>query len=125
MAATAQLNVRMDTELKASGDAALASLGVTPSEAVRGLWRLAAEHEGRPDALQVLLFPDQAASEQDARVQDRERKLALATAGLELYPSMCEKLGAAASDGEDVPSDDELEEYAYAEKYGDFMGWTS
>ena len=125
MAATAQLNVRMDAELKASGDAALASLGVTPSEAVRDLWRLAAEHEDRPDTLRALLFPGPADVEQDARVRARERKLALAAAGLELYPSMCEKLGAAASDGANVPSDDELEECAYAEKYGDFMGWSA
>ena len=37
-AATSQLNVRMDAELRAAGDAALERVGVTPAEAVRALW---------------------------------------------------------------------------------------
>lgn len=33
-----QMNVRMDRQLKEAGDAVLASLGMTPSQAVRALW---------------------------------------------------------------------------------------
>lgn len=43
MAATAQLNVRLDPELKKAGDEALASIGLTPSQAIRALWERAAE----------------------------------------------------------------------------------
>lgn len=35
---SAQMNVRMDRQLKEAGDAVLASLGMTPSQAVRALW---------------------------------------------------------------------------------------
>lgn len=43
MGTIGQLNVRMDSELKADGTAALASIGLTPTEAVRALWQRAAE----------------------------------------------------------------------------------
>ena len=33
-----QMNVRMDRQLKEAGDAVLAHLGMTPSQAVRALW---------------------------------------------------------------------------------------
>ena len=39
---TAQLNVRMDKALKEAGDAALSSIGLSPSDAVRALWHKAA-----------------------------------------------------------------------------------
>ncbi|SCH80791.1 addiction module antitoxin%2C RelB/DinJ family [uncultured Collinsella sp.] len=39
MAAT-QMNIRMDAALKESGNAALARLGYTPSQAVRALWEV-------------------------------------------------------------------------------------
>ena len=38
----AQINVRLDADLKRSGDAALSRAGLTPSQAVRALWQLAA-----------------------------------------------------------------------------------
>lgn len=41
-ALTAQINVRLDAELKAAGDRALAEAGFTPSKAVRILWEKAA-----------------------------------------------------------------------------------
>ncbi|MEY8437056.1 type II toxin-antitoxin system RelB/DinJ family antitoxin [Atopobiaceae bacterium 24-176] len=39
--ATAQMNVRIDQDLKARGDGALANLGVSPTQAVRWLWEQA------------------------------------------------------------------------------------
>ncbi len=39
---TAQINVRMNKEEKERGDAALASIGYTASEAIRALWSRAA-----------------------------------------------------------------------------------
>lgn len=36
--ATAQINVRLDRALKEAGDAELARLGISPSQAVRALW---------------------------------------------------------------------------------------
>ena len=51
MGTSAQLNVRTDPLLKAAGDAGLADIGFSPSEAVRALWTLAARR-GK-DAMQV------------------------------------------------------------------------
>ena len=41
---TVQMNTRLDSELKARGDAALANCGYSPSEAVRLLWGFAARN---------------------------------------------------------------------------------
>ena len=37
---TAQINVRLDRELKEAGDRGLARRGISPSQAVRALWRV-------------------------------------------------------------------------------------
>ncbi len=51
MVATAQLNVRLEQSLKQSGDAVLARHGVSPSEAVRGLWHFMAANQQLPAIL--------------------------------------------------------------------------
>lgn len=51
-AATAQLNVRMDSRLRAAGDAVLERVGVTPADVVRALWAKIAD--GVQDCEQVL-----------------------------------------------------------------------
>ena len=38
MSAMAQLNIRMEPQLKAAGDEVLARLGITPTQLVRALW---------------------------------------------------------------------------------------
>lgn len=54
----AQLNVRIPRALKDAGDAALASVGVSPSEAVRALWEKASGRgEGLSQAMQLLFSP--------------------------------------------------------------------
>ena len=50
MAAT-QMNTRIDSGLKAQGDAALAELGYSPSEAVRLMWGFAARNRHNRSAL--------------------------------------------------------------------------
>ena len=50
--ATSQLNVRMNTELRAAGDAVLERMGVTPAEVVRALWAKIAR--GAQDCEQAL-----------------------------------------------------------------------
>ena len=52
----AQINVRLDADLKRSGDAALSRAGMTPSQAVRALWQLAASLADRPGALEDILL---------------------------------------------------------------------
>ena len=50
-----QMNVRIDRELKREGDAALATVGYTPSQAVRALWENAVRLRRNPDALRNYL----------------------------------------------------------------------
>ena len=53
-----QLNVRMPRALKDAGDAALASVGVSPSEAIRALWERASDRgEGLSQAMRLLFSP--------------------------------------------------------------------
>ena len=43
-----QMNVRIDRQLKEAGDAVLAHLGMTPSQAVRELWQYLTENGHMP-----------------------------------------------------------------------------
>ena len=45
-----QMNVRIDRQLKEAGDAVLAHLGMTPSQAVRELWQYLIENGHMPVA---------------------------------------------------------------------------
>ena len=57
MAATVQLNVRIDKDLKSSGDAALALIGLSPTKAVRALWEKAARRGKDLEEVAALLSP--------------------------------------------------------------------
>ena len=77
----AQINVRLDADLKRSGDAALSRAGMTPSQAVRALWQLAASLADRPGALEDILLPSRARAEQREREKAAKRKLELMDQG--------------------------------------------
>ena len=47
--ATAQLNVRIDANLKASGDAVLERNGVSAVQIIRATWQYLADHQRLPD----------------------------------------------------------------------------
>ena len=56
----AQMNIRMSRSVKEAGDAALASVGFTPSEVVRTIWEKAA-HRGKDleDVVRLLAPSDE------------------------------------------------------------------
>ena len=64
----AQMNVRIDEELKREGDAAFAKLGLTPSQAARSVWRLAASYADAPEKLAELISLG-ASAEDDERAR--------------------------------------------------------
>lgn len=120
--ASAQINVRLDANLKRTGDAALSSAGMTPSQAVRALWQLAASLADRPGALQDILSPDRARAEQHEREKAARRKLGLIDQGSQLFAIACRESGI------DMPKaqptgDEELKRNAYADRYGEEMSW--
>lgn len=63
----AQINVRLDADLKRSGDAALSRAGMTPSQAVRALWQLAASLADAPVCSRIPACPVSARTEQRER----------------------------------------------------------
>lgn len=55
-----QMNVRIDGDLKAQGDAVFAKTGLTPSDVVRAVWTYAVEHQEAPAIVkQALDSPQQ------------------------------------------------------------------
>lgn len=120
--ASAQINVRLDADLKRSGDAALSSAGITPSQAVRALWQLAASLADRPGALQDILSPGRARAEQRGREKAAKHKLELIDQGSQLFAAACREseidLAKVRPSG-----DEELKRNAYADRYGEEMSW--
>ena len=51
--ATAQLNVRLDADLKAAGDEVLGRLGVSSVQVVRDTWGYIVDHQKLPDFIQA------------------------------------------------------------------------
>lgn len=121
-AATAQINVRLDAELKRNGDAALSASGMTPSQAVRSLWELASSMADRPGALCDILQPGQAKEEQRERRRAAKRKLALIDQGSTLFAAACSGAGIDTAGAMSL-DDEDLKRAAYAECYGDEMSW--
>ena len=114
-----RINVRIDRELKRSGDEALLEAGITPSEAIRGLWELDVRLKEKPGALRAALFPKTDGELEDA-AQRRQAAVARARAGQSVIEdarrAACispEAVAAAAGVG-----DDEL----YAEALFDYPG---
>lgn len=88
------MNTRIDAQLKAEGDAALASAGYSPSQAVRAVWTWAAAHEHDPAAIDDFLGNAiQSAAEQRAR--EHGRKASLVQSGQDLARGMLAELGLA------------------------------
>ncbi|MDB1866491.1 hypothetical protein PMX26_08660 [Collinsella aerofaciens] len=118
----AQINVRLDADLKRSGDAALSSAGITPSQAVRALWQLAASLADRPGALQDILSPGRARAKQREREKAAKHKLELIDQGSQLFAAVCRESGIDLARVQ--PSgNEELKRNAYADRYGEEMSW--
>lgn len=79
----AQVNARIDAELKEAGDAALAAAGLTPTQAVRMLWSLAVRYQDEPERLHEALDPDSAAPSAD-EMAERRRKIEAVRRGASL-----------------------------------------
>lgn len=103
----AQMNVRMDSALKASGDAALAQAGYTPSAAVRALWAFAATHATTPQEITALLDSAESAAKDEAGDRAAHR-LALVEGGPHAIASFMQRFSAGApvaSNGHEADDD--------------------
>ena len=86
MAATVQLNTRIDPTLKERGDAVFARAGLTSSEVVRAVWEYAANTQTVPEC--VL----------ERRDKDREAHLKAIEEGAGMLRRMAEEMGIHLSD---------------------------
>ena len=86
---TAQINVKLDRDLKLAGDTALLEAGSNPSEAVRNLWIAVSERGEKRDAVLKLLDPAAAPTE-DVEVA---RKLEARDRATHLFEGLGEQLG--------------------------------
>ena len=87
MAAT-QMNIRMDAALKESGNAALARLGYTPSQAIRALWEGITLQGALPPALVRALNSN---GDMPSRQEDPTEMES--TSGAEIVSSFYRRLG--------------------------------
>ena len=107
-----QMNTRIDAELKAAGDAALARLGYPPSAAVRGLWRFVVDHQDDAAAVREVIEPGAASA-----FSDEAARKAIAISELRsLYAQTASELGISERGDADLPSWDDLREDWYAER---------
>lgn len=109
-AAVTQMNVRIPAEVKAAGDRALLSEGLTPTEVVRCVWEKAARRG--PDLQEVL---DLVRGKQSNPVTPNLFESAATGVALQMRALGVDLSVADAAQ----PSDDELLEMAYYEKAGE------
>ena len=107
-----QMNTRIDAELKAAGDAALAHLGYTPSAAVRGLWRFVVNHQDDAAAVREVIEPGAASALSD----EASRKAAAISNLRSLYEQTACELGIPSKAEAELPSWDDLREGWYDER---------
>ena len=69
--AMVQMNTRIPADLKEQGDRALERAGYTPSQAVRALWELAAQHMYEPSAVRRALGEHKPKAKPDEATQKR------------------------------------------------------
>lgn len=88
--ATSQVNARIDSSLKASGDAGLAAAGYTTTQAIRALWAFAARWASTPEVIsRVLGLAPRDVEESDEIEQPRQGggDVAAAASAATLAPS--------------------------------------
>lgn len=123
MALAAQVNARIDPELKRSGDKGLAAAGISPTEGVRALYELASLYAKKPRKLIAALYPKAEEQAEKTAADARARKLKLIDEGASIVADARAELGISASPSAIAPSFDDLVERAYDDKYSAFMGW--
>ena len=123
--ATAQINARVNPALKQRGDEGLSGAGLSPSQAIRALWELAARNTDNPEAIQRALFPERA-EVQEAELSAAQRRRAEAIGkGAHVVEDAYRTMGVVPASPSTDLSFDELQDLAYQERYGELMGWES
>lgn len=107
----AQINVRIDRELKEAGDAVLARLGVSPSQIVRDLWAKLAECRDNPQQVLEALQLNVRTAEEQAEI---DRKLAIIDRATTRLEEFAKRYGLSLANCEPL-TEEELEEARWEE----------
>ena len=111
MDATVQLNARMKQSLKQSGDKALASIGYSPSQAVRALWEKASRRGKDLEEVAAILRGDDLSPDETLANQDD-----VLVSGWALMDEAYRTLGISQDVKHDLPDSKELLEEALHER---------
>ena len=112
--AIAQVNVRIDANLKTAGDAALAKAGLTPTKAIRALWQRFAELADRPEKVRELVESRDVFA--PAERAEQGRKLSLAREGSMIVSRSLAERGVVVPEGFEELSYEELREQVLLER---------
>ena len=105
--ATTQMNVRIDCDVKPAGDAALASIGFTPSSVIQAVWRFAERNKrNRKELLRLKAVLESA--EQSA--SDEEDAKSWVVAGPAIYADMLAEMGI---EGDPQPLEESTEDLLF------------
>lgn len=128
-AGTTQMNVRIDSTLKREGDEALASAGISPTEAVRALWeRVVLERRDPARVREIVTGAPAGAEPRDegasaGSLEGRDPAFARAMDVQRRIEARMKSLGVDVARPWDGPSDDELlEEYMFERYFGGECG---
>lgn len=113
-AVIAQVNARIDANLKAVGDAALANAGLTPTKAIRAMWQRFAELKDRPEKIRELVESHDALA--PAERAEQERRLNLAKEGSMIVSRSLAERGVVMPEGFEELSYEELREQVLLER---------
>lgn len=113
--ALTQMNTRIDDELKKSGDAVFASLGMTPSDVVRAVWEYASRNGDAPAIVaEAMRAPSSA-----ARTLENSHRARLAQAACNFVAEYRESRDAQPPDKLEVIDYEAMRADAWAERLGE------
>lgn len=107
----AQINVRINRDLKEAGDAVLARLGVSPSQIVRDLWAKLVERRDNPQQVFEALQLDVRSAEEQAEI---DRKLAIVERATTRFEEFGRRYGLSLENYQPL-TEEELEEARWEE----------
>ena len=113
---TAQINARIDSAVKESGDRALANAGYSPTRAIRALWEFAGKNGHDAKRLRDLLAELEGNSSGSDIDAEAYRRMELAKNGPRIIERALEEMGIENHEPSGL-SYDELREQAYLEKW--------
>lgn len=114
---TTQMNVRLDSELKAAGDAVLEREGVTPSQMVRAIWEWLVVEDRVPDEARAALN----GWDFDAKEFERELRLEAVERGANLVRDFYRKFDIPEPDRSADDYYDALMEEAMRERFPEYL----